>query len=716
EVATARNKKKFNIDRPVTDSRGLFNWQALEAFQSDDYLLKQKILQYLYYRSRNKTQLIVWDNIHLASPTTLKLLHYIAGKISDYPVLILAATTTEKNSNIFFEPGKNEDIILRMSREGLIYKIELNRFRQEDIRQFLNQTLQHTDFNCEFIPLLYKITGGLPSLIHYYIQLMKKYKIIYKEQGIWFNSSEFSETYLLEMAFNSQEQHQTLGRFDYLSDPQKMILYYSALMDKWLDIPLLQSVTNLSRSSLIHHLKQLIDFGYLRLARDGQFYFKSLKLQTSLADMIPLAARKKMYEELAHTLEYNPSGEPDTFIFRLADYYGKSKNKTKAAEYCIQAATNAVKNYAFYEAKHYMENALTAIAEPKTMKERPLVLNLYLQAAWLERTIGHNLKSLEHCEQALRLNKDYKTDQTTLKIFIQQSFAYFNLNEWQQSQELLEKCLQKQALLEPYERVNIHYGLGKIHFELGNLDQAKVFFNNALHHAEKMNSKSMTALIYNSLGVLQNVHNNHMQSIAFYSKAIPIYEALNDQVGLARIYNNIGLTYAGINDWQKANDLYGKSLGFSDVMGLLQLKAITFINRAFALANLNRLDEAMEYSYKAFRLFKRLKDDLGCAEYYKTRGIIEHKLKTFHKSQKYLKKGLELFSKYNNRLGISESLLALGDLELSNQNTKEALSHFEAALKTYQRMGASSKADQLQCKIEFVRDQKYRSKSHELAC
>ncbi|MBD3223386.1 MAG: AAA family ATPase, partial [Caldithrix sp.] len=30
EVATAKKKKKFNTDGPVTESKGLFNWQALE--------------------------------------------------------------------------------------------------------------------------------------------------------------------------------------------------------------------------------------------------------------------------------------------------------------------------------------------------------------------------------------------------------------------------------------------------------------------------------------------------------------------------------------------------------------------------------------------------------------------------------------------------------------------------------------------------------------
>jgi tetratricopeptide (TPR) repeat protein len=246
------------------------------------------------------------------------------------------------------------------------------------------------------------------------------------------------------------------------------------------------------------------------------------------------------------------------------------------------------------------------------------------------------------------------------------------------------------------------YGLGNVSFELSQYDEAEKNYLKTLEMAEELKSEFLMANIYNNLGAIENIRGNRLQAIAFYSKAIPLFKNISDNYGVARSYNNIGMTYADEENWIAADEFYGKSLGLSDGFGFTPLKSVTFLNRALAKCRLNNFDEANEYNYKAYRLLKQLKDELGLAEYHKVQGIINKEQKNLAESRKHFTTAIEKYLSLQNQLGIAETQLELGSLEISNKKEDEALRWFKKAKDNFQILGIKEKVKQLETRISAI--------------
>ncbi len=683
----------------------LFNWKALDEQKYHHHLVGQKTLERLIRKSKRKAQFICWENTHLAPLMFWKFLHYLAGNVSDRPLFIVITLT--ENRPITKERSQDasyRDILQRMNREGVIRKITLKRFGQHELRQMLNHFFKKTDFSSDFIPVLYKLSGGHPFRVMTYLKLMYQQQLLFKQQDVWFNRSPVDEHHLVTSASELSDYNTVVQRLRELSDIQKEILYYASIMEEGIAHGVLSQVLQKDRFDIVKELQNLSEKAFIFQDENGEFCFKTNELQAIVARQIHEDKKKNMYMDIAAVLERDDSIDRDAKIYRLAEYYEKSAQTKWAHRYITRAATIAIRKLAFSEARHFMQKLFYIKTEDLSEMEKMLTVQMYIQAAWLERTMGDNEQSLLYCEKAQQLYDEEDLDKINLLIRIQKSFAYFNLNQWDRARENLEVCSKAEHLLGDFERTHVYYGMGKINLELGKYDEAGRYLNRALADALSIESSTMIAMIYNSLGVLATVHNDPMQSIAYYSKAIPIYKKQGDKIGLARIYNNIGLTYANIHDWEKANEFYGKSLGISDIMGLLQLKGITFVNRALALVHLNRLDEAQEYAFKAYRLAKLLKDELGLAEYYKIRGIIEVHNNQCHQAVPFFNEALNRFIQLKNRLGIAETQYALAEMEIGRHCHRAALARLRKALQTYRSIGVKNKIKRIQNKIAELQD------------
>jgi len=259
-----------------------------------------------------------------------------------------------------------------------------------------------------------------------------------------------------------------------------------------------------------------------------------------------------------------------------------------------------------------------------------------------------------------------------------------------------------------------NYGLGNIHFELGEYEKSCKFYEAALSAANGLEDKQLMANIFNNMGAIANIRGHRMRAIRLYSKSIPIFKNLSDNFGLARVYNNIGMTHADENNWQHANEFYGQSLMFSDVMGLIPLKSITFLNRASALTHLKKFNEAREYNFKALRLLEHLKDELGMAEYHKIQGIIEREQNNWQEAGEHLQKALEKYGAAEGKLGCAESEEELGRLAKAMNNYKEAVLWFNKALTSYQELGLKERVKIIENQLHKLESQG--DKVTEVAC
>ncbi len=676
------------------------NTESLYSLQSQNTIIKQAVVSRLKSQADSRPIMIILDDIHLASQTTWRFIHYLTEKIAENKILLIATLRQDGKRVVGKEIPVYSDVLYRMNRDGLLNRIRLERFTENEVRSFLYQMFKKTDFTTDFISVLNEISGGLPAQLKKTIDILIDEQVIYHKDGIWFNKPDLSNDAILKIIFRHVNSRSILKKLSSLSDRQIKILRYVCLLDHDFGYPLITRLTGYSNVIVLKELHSLEKQKYLINSRENTFRLKSHEVKAALLGQISSDQKNKLHEEIAEAIKALRLYDPVKRTYYLAFHYSRSKNRNAAFRYLIQAGEQALFRFAFTEARTFYEKALYLYQNADTEVEELQIIFTHTQLAWLDRVLGYYEQSLLHCEKALELYSDDAGEQTINAILMQESFTYFRLNNWDKAEAALKRCLANQHLMSTFEKSMAFYGFGNIYFELGKYDLARENYDKALQLSDEINSKPMKGLILNNYGALENVSGNPIKAIKHYSSCIPIFKELGDKFGLARVYLNIGITYADQGDWERGNEFYSSSLKLSDELGLKPLKSIAFLNRALALVNLNQVDAATEYNLKAKRILENLNDQLGLAEHYKINGIISQKKGDYKTAEENFFHAHDKYTTHNNILGCAETEFEMGLMYRKKGDAGASVSWFRKASEHFKKLGLTKKVRHIDKLIE----------------
>jgi len=699
------NHTKENSISPDNGVVKDLNMEMLHNIQSNYTLIQQRILSTLFEYTSNKPLILFIENIHFASQSAWQFFHYLADKGREEKILIIATLRQDGREMLSEKKPIYSDILQRMNRDGFLHKITMERVDIDEMRIFLHGLFNKTDFSGDFISMLFDISGGILGQITKYLKNLYDSQKVYEANGIWFNKSDIDKEEIIQENLHTTNTEQIKEDFKQLSDEQQKLLKHAALMDGSFTHELLAATTNFSNIFTIKELRKILEKKYIIESDTDTYDFKKSELRAAILALIPGNQQQEVHKEIADIIEESLLFSKEEKANRLAHHYFKSNHPRKSIKYLVEAGDFSIQKLAFIEAKTFYQNAISLLSEENDIAENSDYSRLYVQSAWLNRILGNYDDTLEICEKAHRFFGNSERDRIANIIRIHKGLTYFRLYNWMRAKENLEVCLKNIDIMEPFEKATIYFAIGNIHFEFGEYSQARENYTSAQKIASEIEASSLIALIYNHLGTVENITGNPMLAIALYSKAIPLYETAGHNSGLAQVYHNIGITYADEQNWEEANKFCGKSLSVSGMMGLTPLKAITFLNRALALTQLNRLNEAQEYNFKAIRLLELLNDELGIAEYHKIQGMLYAKDFNWEKSMHNFNLAIQRFKMFENKLGYAETLLEKGLTEINMENKEAALNSLNEANKVFTTLKAIKKAKYTENKISEINEQ-----------
>jgi len=682
----SKKGKKFELMPGHTETSAGSGLESLFSLQANQALVQQRLVAKIIEAAKEKTLVISLIEAHTASLSTWKFIHYLCEAITDKRILLLATLRQDGKTKSPADAPVYADVLQRMNRECLLERIQLDRFNENGMNEFLHEAFARRDFSGRFTAMLYEISGGIPLQVQKCLEKMIQAGIIFQENGVWFNQEAVSKDVLFELATDQGDIEATRKVVAGLSANLKLILKYSALMNGTVNHKIISVITNRSRINVIKDLMALKERSLLTSNEDDRYMIKRPAIRSAVLEEITAEEKLNMHRVIAAGIEADSQVENTERIYHLAYHFSHTDNHYLAFKYLRQAGELAAENFAFLEAMDFFKQAFGLRSKIAQSEHKDEIIQLLVWLAWLGRIIGTWEESIAHYNVALEMCGEQDT-RLKNQILLQQGLAYFRLSDWGSARTCIEGCLNDKHDLSKLDQAMANYGLGNIHFELGEYEKSCEFYEAALATADGLEAKQLMANIFNNMGAIENIRGHRMRAIALYSKSVPIFKSLSDNFGLARVYNNIGMTHADENNWQHANEFYGQSLMFSDIMGLVPLKSITFLNRASALTHLKKFNEAREYNFKAFRLLEHLKDELGLAEYHKIQGIIEREQKNWQEAGEHLQKALEKYGAAEGKLGCAESEEELGRLAKAMNNHEEAVLWFNKALTSYQELG-----------------------------
>ena len=230
---------------------------------------------------------------------------------------------------------------------------------------------------------------------------------------------------------------------------------------------------------------------------------------------------------------------------------------------------------------------------------------------------------------------------------------------------------------------------------------------------------------YKALIYAQN--DDYYNAIDQYTKARAYYQSINDALGVAQVNNSIGLI-----EISRGNYLTGLKLSSSAIKVLedhhrLNDLSTAYNNLAEAYYNTNRIDNALEFNFKALRVREQLKDSTGikastkhiaelyskrrehrkAIEFYKNllallnpekdqslKGEVLPKigaeylqLNDYERATEYLIEGLKFNRSIKNNDGISSALNTMGQLYLKQYKIKLAETQLDEAYRLIRNSG-----------------------------
>ncbi|QZE15043.1 tetratricopeptide repeat-containing sensor histidine kinase [Halosquirtibacter laminarini] len=171
-------------------------------------------------------------------------------------------------------------------------------------------------------------------------------------------------------------------------------------------------------------------------------------------------------------------------------------------------------------------------------------------------------EAIGYYETALEYHGLDNNQRDYYSILEAQGMCYFHLSKYNNSLELLGRCLRYQNKNKNAEnQKTILQEISLNYIMMGDFNSAGSFITDAINI--ECNGKKMMrfdASLYNSMGRIKGKQKKHLEAIDKYNKSIEIYKELEDKNAVASVHNNIAFEYLALSNHQKALEMSQSAL------------------------------------------------------------------------------------------------------------------------------------------------------------
>jgi len=222
--------------------------------------------------------------------------------------------------------------------------------------------------------------------------------------------------------------------------------------------------------------------------------------------------------------------------------------------------------------------------------------------------------------------------------------------------------------------------LGKAHYYLGQIDEAKEIFERVLqHHSQKDKSIYAKALIQ-----LGNIHQHTSQlaeSVVCFKEAIDIFESEQNTLGLAHGYTNAGISYRKLAEYSISLEFMDKGRRLYEELGDEAGVAANTGNIGNVYFGMNQYAKALEYQYQALAINEKVNNLRGIANNCLTIGGVHLLTNEYDLADSYFQRASELFAILDDKTGVMHAQSNIGILLDFQEKFEEALALDEEVLK-----------------------------------
>ena len=222
---------------------------------------------------------------------------------------------------------------------------------------------------------------------------------------------------------------------------------------------------------------------------------------------------------------------------------------------------------------------------------------------------------------------------------------------------------------------------GNYPIALQNFTLAQDLFENEINANSKNNLdiKKGLAKAYGSIGIVFSEQSNYAKALKYYLKSVKIYEEINDFEKCAKLFNNIGIVYKSQSSNFKALEYFTKAQLIQDELKDPNV-GITLTNIANCYLHEKNFDKALEYYANAKISLDKNPNPRALGEWYNNFGLFFKATNNPAKAIENWNLAIATFSSIEDKFGVADTYIYLGQLYLDQNKLQEALNSANKSL------------------------------------
>jgi ABC-type oligopeptide transport system substrate-binding subunit/DNA-binding SARP family transcriptional activator len=331
------------------------------------------LTRFLTALSFERALLLVLEDLHWASESTLQLVHYVTRHVVDQPILLVGTYRPEA-------VGRRHplrDIQRRLERERTAVSLRLSPLSVETVTAIVREMAGAGEEVRPLAERLYAETEGNPFFLHEIAKALFDMGSLWLEAGRW--QGDFGRIREAGLPLPASVNDSIQARVHRLQADEQEALYLAAVLGREFDFELLCAALGHDKGATLETLdtllrQQLVAEGYGPLGRD--YAFTHHLIQEVVYRGIPSRRRQHAHGQVAEAMErLRDSWEEDLtgeLAFHLEQGRHLDKRLTGRAITCLlHAGDSARQLYANQEAIGYYRRALSLLEEQRTHPDVP---------------------------------------------------------------------------------------------------------------------------------------------------------------------------------------------------------------------------------------------------------------------------------------------------------------------------------------------------------
>lgn len=613
--------------------------------------------------------LIVLEDLHWATDSTLAAIHYLARQIAEMRVLCLATFRPEE----FGESQALTRMAAQLARDGLAQHLALERLSMEAISELVQRTIQteaefvkrlyaHTEGNAFFsIETLRALAGTPPPILPH---------LTGKDECLPIPGNVRA---LIE------------ARLRQLSAPARQWMAFAATAGRAFDFDLLRRAMNMDEDAALEAIDELLRQGFLCegsgiFGRDYEFVHHLVQEATYTG--IHHRRRRRLHRLIGEAME-SLYADQSAVVSALAHHFDAAGEVEKALHYHELAAQRAEAIFAWQEAEEHQVRMLQWLEQLDPDRTRADYLRRrgriladraelrYLQARLAERDA--DLAALE------ALSESSGDGDLRLQALMSRA-RYLNLDA-QYEQAIL--AAEEGAALASHlgigaARSYLLTQIGFAHYFLGQPQPALIALESALA-ATPETERETRRHIAHILGYVHFHLGNYAHSIAYQQEAYAGHQAFSDYNGMAWAGLDIGAAQLELGQLNEAEQCITEHLNLARRIGARSAEAYGLIQLGAWQLRQGSYVGAADIFRQALSIQQALRTEHGRVAAEIGVGFACYHLGNIAEARRWLEQAIERARPIRHLRRLAEALIGLGLAELSADQPLSARQHLSKA-------------------------------------